>query len=978
MATIEWPGPLEAAAVGHVSDDSDALREELQRAVSSRYQVGDEIGRGGMAFVYRGWDTAERRAVAFKVLRRQYAVMGPSRFLREIRLLSQLHHPGILPLLDSGHTETVFYFVMPLAQGETLQARLEREPQLPVDVVRRIVAQISAALDYAHDAGVVHRDIKPSNLFLSGDQVLVADFGIAKDLTPTEEDSTTSTGLVVGTALYMSPEQADGNLHPDRRADVYSLGCVAYQMVAGEPPFTGMNPQAVLARHRSMPAPSARLIRPELPLGVDAVIRKALAKSPADRYQRAGDFASALSDPVKLAAAAKEAETQEHPVRRWATPAAAALAVLALVAVPVLLSGRPLNPNKVVVFPMGENPPGATSEGTGVEVALMIGTALEYTEPLEWIDGLPLLDTRLRSDVGLLTAADARRITRRAGAKWYVDGTVVRRKDSVTVVVRLNDAAGDSVVGRASGSRIAPEAAQAGLAAVNLLLPRLLAPGQRIGDLSALADRHPAAVASWLQGEREYRGFNFPSALEFERRAVAADSALAVAALRGAQAASWLNEIPEASALAKAALKDVSLLPPRMADFARGLDAYLRGQADSAVHWLSQTIKRSPEWTEAHMALGEVYYHLLPSVEGPPDSLAEAEFILAASDTGFTPPRFHLAEIAIRRGSPAEAEHAVQEFVGRVQDNASSAQLLTMLACAQKGRQAVEWRGVATAMPLEALLAAQMLAVGGAFPGCAEDGLRAVFDNRALPLGHRWGAFLGLQGVLAAEGRITELRRLVDSAVAGGLGLATQLYLLDGLAGVNVETEASAVAQLLDREPRDKTRPFTLWLLGAWHARNGNRAGTDAARAALVARTESRHDPWAARLAEVLSARLTLLDGDTASAIVRLRAAMGAGRREALDWDLAESLAPDRLLLSELLLNRGQAAEAMSVAGVFDHSAPAVFLPFLPASLTLRRRAAVALGRESEARRLQERLVALGHAGDPALGSSLSTNREAP
>ena len=979
MATIGRSGARAASSAGRVSHDSDLLRDELQRAVSHRYQIGDEIGRGGMAFVYQGLDTSDGRAVAFKVLRHEFAVTRPSRFLREIRLLTQLHHPGILPLLDSGHTETLFYFVMPLAEGETLQARLEREPQLPLELVRSIVSQVAAALDYAHEAGVVHRDIKPSNLFLCGSQVLLADFGIAKDVTPRDGESTTSTGMVVGTAMYMSPEQADGDLRPDHRADIYSLGCVTYQMLVGEPPFAGPNPQAVLARHRATPAPSARLIRPGLPRGVDSVVRKALAKSPADRYQRAGEFASALSDPVKLAEAVREEETEEHPVGRRLGPLAALLAIVVAVAWLLLRGGPPLNPNKVVVFPMGENPPGASSEGTGVEVGLMIGTALEYTEPLEWIDGLPLLDTRLRSDVGLLTAADARRITRSAGAQWYVDGTVVRRKDSVTVVVRLNDAGGDSVVGRASSTRIAPEAAQAGLAAVNNLLPKLLAPGQRIGDLSALSERHPAAVASWLQGEREYRRFNFAGALDFQRRAVARDSALAVAALRGAQAASWLDDMTEAAALSKAALLHASFLPPRMADFARGLNAFLIGQADSAVYWLTLTLQESPDWTEAHMALGEVYYHLLPTIEGSYDSLAESEFILAAADTGFSPPRFHLAEIAIRRRSPEAAELAVQEFMRRVQDDASNAELLTMLACVRGGRKAVEWSHVAAAMPLEALRAAKMLSAGGAFPGCGEDGLRAVFHNDSVSLGNRWGAFLGLQGLLAAQGRTTELRAVIDSAVGLGIDLAPQLYLLDALAGVDVNSEAAAVAKRLSRETTNKkTLPFTLWLLGAWHARNGNRAATDTLRLALIARSVATDDPRVKRFARVLGARLMLLDGDSAAAIAALRAELGVGSREVLEWDIGPPLAADRLLLAELLLARGQPGQAMSVAGVFDHPTPAVFLPFLPASFVLRRRAALALGREKDARRFESRLGALGHAAYPAHSSSPSTEGRAP
>jgi eukaryotic-like serine/threonine-protein kinase len=222
---MDWSGAPSGNRVGEVTEDSRELHEELQRAVFPRYQVGEVIGRGGMSVVFRGWDTVEMRSVAIKVLKQQYStVLGPTRFLREIRLQTQLQHPCILPLLDSGRSDTLLYYTMPLVEGETLQARLAREPQLPLDTVRQILSQVAAALDYAHDMGVIHRDIKPSNLFVSGNRALLADFGIAKDLSPSEQESTTSTGLVLGTALYMSPEQADGSHHADRRADIYSLG----------------------------------------------------------------------------------------------------------------------------------------------------------------------------------------------------------------------------------------------------------------------------------------------------------------------------------------------------------------------------------------------------------------------------------------------------------------------------------------------------------------------------------------------------------------------------------------------------------------------------------------------------------------------------------------------------------------------------------------------------------------------------------
>ncbi len=960
---MEWSG-APYGRVGQVTDDSRELHEELQRAVFPRYQVGEEIGRGGMSLVFRVWDTVELRDVAIKVLKHQYStVLGPTRVLREIRLQTQLQHPGILPLLDSGRSDSLLYYTMPLVEGETLQARLTREPQLPLDTVRQILSQVAAALDYAHDMGVVHRDIKPSNLFVSGDRTLLADFGIAKDLTPSEQDSTTSTGLVLGTALYMSPEQADGNHHADRRADVYSLGCVAYQMIAGEPPFTGPTTQAVIARHRTMPAPSVRVVRPELPRGVDPVLRKALAKSPADRYQRAGEFASSLSEPDKLAAAAREAEAEEAPVRwpwrQWVLPIITLL-IAAAVALIFLGRGRPLDANKVVVFPLGETPPEASREGTGVVVALMIGTALEYTQPLEWIDGLPRLDARLRRDPGLLTASEARGIARSAGARWYLDGTVVRRGDSVTVVTRLNDVSGDSVVGRASASRVAVEAAQAGLEAVNHLLPQLLAPGQRASELSALADRRPAAVATWLQGEREYRSFNFARALEFYQRAVKQDSALAIAAVRGAQAANWRNDMVEANALADAAVRHVSLLPGRQAPFALGLHAYLNGRADSAVVWLTRALQASPRWTEARMSLGEVYYHLIPSVDGALDSLAEAEFTAAAVDSGFSPARFHLAELAIRSGDTTHAMRAVTEFLRLAQDNASADQrieLRLMLACARGGRSAVEWQAFAYA-PLNILSAAKLLAGGGAYPGCAEEGFRVVFDDSSASLGDRWGGFLGLQGILAAEGRTSELGAVIDSAVAHGLSLATYLYMLDALGGVEVSANAAPLAARTRTDPT--APPYALWLAGEWHARSGDLVSTKSIRDSLAARAARDRGAGIERYAEVLAARVALLEGDTTAAIDQLRTVLQSAPQADLDWGIGASLAPDRLLLAQLLLASGKPRQAVWVAGVFDHAVPAVFLPFLPASLELRRQAAESLGETREAREYADRLAALG------------------
>lgn len=300
-----------------------------------------------------------------------------------------------------------------------------------------------------------------------------------------------------------------------------------------------------------------------------------------------------------------------------------------------------------------------------------------------------------------------------------------------------------------------------------------------------------------------------------------------------------------------------------------------------------------------------------------------------------------------------------------------------MLRCTTDGRKVVDWRTIAHTAPLDVLRAAGTLAGGGAQPGCAEDGFGAVFHDAATSIGDRWGAFLGLQGILAAEGRTSELTVLIDSALAHELGLANQLYLLDALAGLNVRSQAGAVAEQLSPDRIASAPAFALWLTGEWHAQNGDRARLLTFRDALADRAARNPDPKLQRYAAVLEARSDLLQGDTTAAIDRLRGAFATAPRGGLDWGVGESLAPDRLLLAQLLLARGQLREAISAAAIFDHPAPVAFLPYLPASLTLRRQAALTLGQQSEAGRYESRLAGLGKQHPPGSASPSSTP-EAP
>src|SRR5256886_6248000 len=271
------------------------LSERVRASLAGRYTIERELGRGGMATVYLARDVKHDRPVALKVLRPELAaVLGAERFLREIRVTGQLQHPHILTLIDSGETDGFLYYVMPYVEGESLRQRLEREGQLPLDEALRITRAIATALDFAHGRGVIHRDIKPENIMLHQGEPMVADFGIALAVSMAGRERLTETGLWLGTPAYMSPEQASAEPKVDGRSDQYSLASVLYEMLTGEPPYTGPTAQAVIAKRLTEPIPHLNTLR-EVPPTVEAAVTKALAKAPADRFATVGAFVAALT-----------------------------------------------------------------------------------------------------------------------------------------------------------------------------------------------------------------------------------------------------------------------------------------------------------------------------------------------------------------------------------------------------------------------------------------------------------------------------------------------------------------------------------------------------------------------------------------------------------------------------------------------------------------------------------------------------------
>jgi serine/threonine-protein kinase len=313
------------------------IPEALVQALADRYQLERELGQGGMATVYLAQDLKHDRKVAVKVLRPELAaVIGAERFLNEIKVTANLQHPHILPLHDSGEADSFLYYVMPFVEGETLREKLDREKELGIDEALDITRAVAGALDYAHRNEVIHRDIKPANILLHDGQALVADFGIALAVSAASGARLTETGLSVGTPHYMSPEQAMGDRELDARSDLYSLGCMLYEMLAGEPPYTGPTAQAIIAKVVTGEPKPVTASRKTVPPHIDAAINQAIAKLPADRFSSASEFAEALTKPGYVStftgagAAATAAGLASKRSSFWAGAAAVAAAALVI------------------------------------------------------------------------------------------------------------------------------------------------------------------------------------------------------------------------------------------------------------------------------------------------------------------------------------------------------------------------------------------------------------------------------------------------------------------------------------------------------------------------------------------------------------------------------------------------------------------------------------------------------------------------
>ncbi len=484
------------------------LLDRLKTALADRYAIERELGAGGMATVYLAEDIKHGRHVAVKVLRPEIAAaLGTERFLQEIQIAGKLNHPHILALYDSGEADGFLYYVMPHVEGESLRDRLNREKQLGVEDALRFTEQVASALDYAHGQAVIHRDIKPENILLHEGEAMVADFGIALAVSAAGEERLTATGLSVGTPEYMSPEQGTGERHLDARSDIYSLGCVLYEMLAGEPPFTGPTAQAVIAKRTVGHPPSVRQARESVGEPVDRALQKALAKIPADRFAEVSEFAGAL-----------RATRTPPPRRRLATlvivAAVAALGVFTALAVRDR-GGVDLNPDLLAVAPFDILTPDPELQFWGEGFVDMLSRSLDGAGALRTVSPTVVI----RRWQGRADLASATALGRATGARLALYGSLIGAgSDSVRLAAAVMDVATETLLAefefRETADRVDRVADS-----VTLAVLRELGRGRPGGRerLSAMGTTSLPAIKAFLKGEQFYRRANLDSAREYSR-----------------------------------------------------------------------------------------------------------------------------------------------------------------------------------------------------------------------------------------------------------------------------------------------------------------------------------------------------------------------------------------------------------------------------------------------------------------------------
>ncbi len=785
------------------------LLRRVQAALAGRYSIEHELGRGGMAVVYLAQDERHGRPVALKVLRPELAAsLATDRFLREIAIAARLTHPHILPLHDSGEVPaaseadfTVLYYVMPYVEGESLRDRLSREGPLPIRDALRLARGAAAALAHAHGHGIIHRDIKPENILLEDGEAVVADFGLARALDAASDEPLSVPGLAMGTPAYMSPEQGCGD-DVDARADIYAWGCVLYEMLAGEPPFTGATPQMVQARHRSEPPRSVTLLRPNLPAGVQALLESALAKLPADRPATAAALVRTLDDLIDgqttpTPASAAEPRAAAKP-RRFPVGALAAAAALALVALLVARSrgafaGEPA-PLLVADFQGPATDPELTHAFRELVIAGLGASSRLAPVPPHQVRGA-MRDAGM-ADTLPLTLERARELAYRLSVRAVVSGTVEQPSPgSYALVVSTVDAES----GRLLTSSTESAQDSTFVAAVERLTARARARlGERQSEIAAnkplwqVATPSFAAFRKYVQALELARGANLAGSNRLLHEAIALDTAFAAA--WGALGMNFITERNLDSA--RLAFGEALRRPGRLSDAQRyrmnAEAAYaLHRDLPEAVRWYGLYLQEVPRSVGGRNNRG-LFLSAMGRYEEALDDFADAIELERGGDALAQPQLVNAALMAWALDRPAEARRYRERLHGPYADYATLIDAAIRADWAVAETAAMRIQGDATTPSWVRMQAVGTLASALAARG-APDAARALLEESAAVGGAAGRWYLRAILLLAdASNRPQPLPDILaaDTSMAGSLLRAEWLAALSDTIAANSTLDA--------------------------------------------------------------------------------------------------------------------------------------------------------------------------------------------
>ncbi|MGE5926094.1 MAG: protein kinase domain-containing protein [Gemmatimonadota bacterium] len=838
------------------------LLRRVQAALAGRYSIEHELGRGGMAVVYLARDERHGRPVALKVLRPELAAsLATDRFLREIAIAARLTHPHILPLHDSGEVPatseadfTVLYYVMPYVEGESLRDRLSREGPLPIRDALRLARGAATALAHAHGHGIIHRDIKPENILLEDGEAVVADFGLARALDAASDEPLSVPGLAMGTPAYMSPEQGCGD-DVDARTDIYAWGCVFYEMLAGEPPFTGATPQMVQARHRSEPPRSVALLRPNLPAGVQALLESALAKLPADRPATAAALVRTLDDLIDGQTTPPPAAPAPSPAarpRRFPVGALAAIAALGLVALFVATSrgafaGDPA-PLLVADFEGPATDPELTHAFRELVIAGLGASSRLAPVPPHQVRGA-MRDAGM-ADTLAVTLERARELAYRLSVRAVVSGSIEQPSPgSYALVVSTVDAES----GRLLTSSTESAQDSTFVAAVERLTARAR---ERLGERqSEIAANKPlwqvatpsfAAFRKYVQALELARGANLAGSNRLLHEAIALDTAFAAA--WGALGMNFITERNLDSA--RLAFGEALRRPGRLSDAQRyrmnAEAAYaLHRDLPEAVRWYGLYLQEVPRSVGGRNNRG-LFLSAMGRYEEALDDFDDAIALERGGDALAQPQLVNAALMAWALGRPAEARRYRERLQGPYADYA------TLIDAAIRADWAV-----------------------------AETAATRIQGDATTPSWVRMQAVGTLASALVARGATDQARALLERSASVG-GAAGRWYLRALLLLADASGQPRPLPDLLAAD----TSVAGSLLRAEWLAAQSDSVAADSTLDAVL----SRHDleeAWLGFSEPVVRARLLAVGGDWGGAARLLSPIATAGE--------PDNTSPDRV-----------------------------------------------------------------------------------